>query len=195
MNHVVYALVDGETVHYIGYTSRLAARQKTHKSKHPTWRPIVVGAYRSREEGLDREAWWIRRLRDAGYPLINISDGGTYGLPGLVKSSLTCARISAAKRREKLNAATLAKYRSNALGNKWGLGHVVTQEARAHLSALFTGRALSLETRAKLSAVRTGRRASPETRAKMSAAAKGHAVSAETRAKISAGHIKRKSGF
>ena len=54
------------------------------------------------------------------------------------------------------------------------------------------GHLVSIETRAKLSAANIGKRHTEETRAKMSASAMGHLVSEETRAKLSVAHEGRK---
>jgi group I intron endonuclease len=66
------------------------------------------------------------------------------------------------------------------------LGFKLSDEAKAKLSAYFTGKKASPETRAKLSLAH--RNPSPEYRAKMSAIKKGEIRSAETRAKIGAAH-------
>ena len=68
---------------------------------------------------------------------------------------------------------------------------VLSDEARAKMSAARKGKTLSAETRAKLSAINTGKKLPPETLAKMSAANKGKMLSAEHRAKIAEAARKR----
>jgi len=79
-------------------------------------------------------------------------------------------------------------------GGGGALGHTVSAEARAKISASAMGRTLSAETRAKISAVQTGRKASDETKANMSKSLmgntnakgnRGRKHTAEHRAKIS----------
>lgn len=66
------------------------------------------------------------------------------------------------------------------------LGHIITSEMRAAVSAAQKGKIRSPESRAKQSASLKGHILSPETIAKMIAARKGYTHSPETRAKISA---------
>lgn len=97
-----------------------------------------------------------------------------------------------------------------AKGGVGPLGHVVTPEVRARISAALTGRkmpaehgarvgaffrgkALSAEHRAKLSAVQKGRSPTPERVARQRASLTGFKQSAETRARMCAGQRKRRA--
>ena len=148
---------------YVGYTARLEQRRIAHRSRHPDWRLLVLGAYSSREIGLDNERFWIRRLWEAGHPLANVAEGGCGSIAGREISYLTRAKISAAMKGKRLSPETLAKR-----------------------SAAMKGKRHSPETRARISAANMGKHPSRETRAKLSAAAKGKHFSAETRARMAA---------
>lgn len=74
-------------------------------------------------------------------------------------------------------------------------GKKFSDEFRAKISSVATGRVLSKETRAKMSASKTGRVLSKETRAKMSASATGRIHSAEARAKMSVSQMKTYSFY
>jgi predicted GIY-YIG superfamily endonuclease len=117
------------------------------------------------------EKKWIAQFRQAGYELVNATDGGE-GVEGWRPSAEHCARISARNK-----------------------GRVCSPEARARISAALKGRIRSPEARARISAGH--KNPSAETRARMSAASRARAagisasnrrrtLSAETRAKIGA---------
>ena len=175
--HYVYILTDGENVKYVGYTASLALRQKKHRSSHPDWRFIVVGAYNSREEGFRQERLWMERLFDAGHPLINIAEGGMGGKPGISPSFLTRSRMSAAL-----------------LGNTHMTGKILPEETKRKISLALTGRITSEVHRRNLSKAllgntnSRGKVLSEEHRRKLSEAKKGkpgHKPSEETRRKLS----------
>jgi len=82
-------------VWYVGYTVDAAARRKKHRTVHPTWQWIVLGVYLSRRLGLEREKYWIGRLRAIGHPLTNRSPGGAAGF-SFVHSDAAKAKMRAA---------------------------------------------------------------------------------------------------
>jgi hypothetical protein len=120
----------------------------------------------------------IKRLRESGCRLTNLTDGGE-GMAGHKP-------VFTAEHRAKISAAKM--------------GHAVTAETRAKLRAASLGHKASLEVRAKLSARlmgnrhSVGRKHSAETKAKMSAAHKGnknavgHKWTDEQKARASAFH-------
>jgi hypothetical protein len=121
----------------------------------------------------ERERHWISLLRYSFPGGTNVSDGGD-GVPGLVHSEATRAKISATKKGVK--------------------GKPLSPETRAKISASHKGKKLSAESIAKRTATRKGYSPSPETRAKMSAANKGNKFSQgrkltpEHVARLRAGH-------
>lgn len=108
------------------------------------------------------EKKWIKRLRDIGCRLTNITDGGE-GLCGAIFSEET---------REKI--------RKSRIGKKV----VWTEEAKAKLSASLKGRKVSAETRAKISAKNKGQIVPLEKREAHSRFMKGRSPSKETREKL-----------
>ena len=170
----VYALVESVQVRYVGYTARIGKRRRHHANTHPAWSFLVLGAYPTQHIGLEQERRWIRRLLDAGHSLINISDGGTYSIPGRSISELTRARMSAARK------------------GKTHPGHPISVKNRAALSRAVIGVHKSAEHKTKLSLAMTGRRHTPEAIAKMVAAHTGRKHTMETRAKMSATHRARR---
>jgi hypothetical protein len=174
MKHFVYVLVEGENIHYVGYSASLEQRRKAHASEHPSWRMLTLGAYLTSEIGLDREKWWIKRLLESGHPLTNISEGGDPGYPlGQSVSYLTRARRSAAKKGHTASLETRAKMSAAMMGNQNALGHERTDEERANISAKMRDHDVSPETRAKMSVAQTKRFESPEERTKISMAKRG----------------------
>lgn len=175
-------------IHYVGYSSRLESRRKKHLSLHPKERLITLGIYPTREHALRKEAQWIARLFDLGFPLRNISAGGTGGFTDRRVSNLTRAQQSIAIRKAMVSPEIRAKVSMAMKGNKNGLGHRHSLEARARMSASKKGRGLgrtlTTETRAKISAALKGRRLSVEHVANAAAAHRN--PSPETRAKIAA---------
>jgi len=87
-----------------------------------------------------------------------------------------------------------AKLTERMLGNKYGLGHVMTQEAKDELIKRNKERVRSEEECRHISEALTGRSLSPEHRAKISAGGMGRIQSPETRAKISASKKRAKLG-
>ena len=97
MTHIVYALVEGEDVQYVGFSSRLQKRRRAHACEHPDWQLLSLGSYPTRDVGLEQEKWWIKRLICAGHPLTNVSDGGQGSILGRTVSKLSRSRMSAAR--------------------------------------------------------------------------------------------------
>jgi hypothetical protein len=132
---------------------------------------VLVFPRESEAQALADEIQWIRTLREAGYELANLCDGGE----GLVNPSEstrakmsangkvrkyspeTRAKLSIAKKARPLSTESCKKLSASKMGNKCGLGYKHTAESIA-----------------KMSAYRLGKKASPETCAKMSVAQLGN---------------------
>ena len=171
-----YALVEKQTVHYVGYSARLEQRRRKHAQKHPEWRMLVLGAYPTRESGLEHERWWIKRLFNSGHLLENIAEGGQPGGPlGGIRSYLTRSRMSEARK----GKPSPNKGKSHSL------------KTRAKMSEAQKGRQISPAHRAKLSEATNRLWNDPEYRAKVSKAHQGKTLSDETRVKISKAGKKR----
>ena len=81
------------------------------------------------------------------------------------------------------------------LGGGSNRGWVPSEEFRAKMSAMNTGKKFSEETKSKMSSAKKGKKTSScseETKAKIAASLKGKKVSKETRIKLSAAHKGRK---
>jgi len=126
---------------------------------------------------VEAEKKWIKNFRDAGYDLVNATDGGE-GAEGYKHSAETLAKMSAVH--GNISAETRAKMSAANKGRK------CSPETRDKLSAAHKGRKHSLETCARISAVQKGRKQSAETCAKRNAALKGRKRSPEARARMSA---------
>ena len=171
-----YALVEGQTVRYVGYSARLEHRRKKHNQKYPNCRIIILGAYATSEIGLEKERYWIKRLFNLGHPLKNIAGGGQPGGPlGGTRSYLTRFRMSEARK----GKTSPNKGKSHSL------------ETRAKMSEAQKGRQISPAHRAKLSEATNRFWNDPEYRAKVSKAHQGKTLSDETRVKISKAGKKR----
>jgi hypothetical protein len=182
---LVYALAEGMDVRYVGYSARPERRRKAHAQRRPGWQWLVLGAYGSVREALERERWWIKRLHDAGHPLTNISDGGTPGYFLGVHSSLTRERFSKAHRGHAIPTQQRAKISASMKGKRNALGY-------RHAPEVYAARAVAQKGHR---GYMLGRRHTADTKAKMSAAHKGNHYrgtgfhhSVETRAKMSAAH-------
>ena len=136
------------------------------------------------EDCLEREQFWINRLRAA--------DNRT-GFNACPTAGSCLGRRNNDQTKAKMSES--AKKRHQRLPHPW-LGKRHTPETRAKISAANKGQGLgqhpSLETRAKLSEAHRGSKRSLETRMKMSMSQLGHAVTDEARAKMSA--TKRSQG-
>lgn len=157
----VYALVDGQIPRYVGYTERPDRRRRVHASAHPSWLWLVLSAYGSRADGLDGERWWIKRLWERGYPLINADLGGGASRPGLIPSVLTRARMALAKQGRKLTMIHRKHIgmAHRGLKRREGTGERIAQAKRGH--------PCSAATKAKISAALKDKHLTSETRARM----------------------------
>lgn len=126
----------------------------------------------------EAEKRWIKTFRDAGYELVNATDGGE-GVEGRVISEETRARLSAGVRSsrrvpgamDRLNAAAQSP---EARAKRSASQKLAWQDPgkKARWRAALKGHPVSAETRAKIRVAAKARCQSPEVRAKMSAAAK-----------------------
>ena len=139
----------------------------------------------SEAEAFFRERMVIASLRNAGYELCNMTEGGE-GASGAVRSQET---------REKHRLASTGRRHSNETKKKLAeisRGKTLSPEARAKVSAASKGRIKSPETLEKMRVAMTGRRLTDEVKAKLSAAATGRKASSETKQKMSASRTGRK---
>lgn len=214
--YVVINAVDGKI--YVGkavdpekrWQSHTKAAQKGYESflcrairKHgiDNFEFSVVETYGSEDEAFEAETLWIRALRELGFDLYNLNDGG---LGGGTPSAETRAKMSAnsASRRPEVRekiAATLrgrkfseehrAKLSENnaskrpevaakiATSKRGGLNPMKRHEVAAKVGSALRGRTVPEETRAKMSAANLGQKRSEETRAKIRAARRGRKLS------------------
>lgn len=152
----------------------------------------------------EREIFWIKNGREAGWRLTNTTDGGG-GALGFKMPKEIVERVALTKRGKKLSAEHRAKTSASMKGrpgHPMPEGHLekmikaregilnprkgikMSEEARKHLSEINKGKHHTEETKAKISATSKGKIFSEETRAKISASKKGTPRSLETRAKI-----------
>ena len=140
---------------------------------------ICVFPTSTEQEAFEKETQWIKTLRNAGFALVNKTNGGD-GIQGFHHSEETKQKMSNAAKGRKHSAETIAKVKAN---NK-----ASTTEVRAKMSAAKKGRTLTQEHRTKIGLAQKGIPGKPhteETKRKLSEANKGKSPSAETRAKIS----------
>jgi group I intron endonuclease len=171
---VIYTLYafDGKGPRYCGHTMYPVKRFRAHKSERNknykcNWVKSVgpenihmsILEITTPEKAPEREIFYIKKLKDMGFKLTNLTGGGE-GLSNI--SPETRAKLSAAS-----------------------TGHTHTDATKAKLSAIGKGRTPSEEHRKNLSKALRGRVYSPETILKMSIAKKGKHLSPETCAKIS----------
>jgi hypothetical protein len=125
---------------------------------------ILVFNSNSEKEAFETEIKWIKVLRDAGYKLVNLTNGGE-GPSGCVVSSATRAKHSARQKEtwtgRKHTAETKCKMSARLKGNKLAVG-----------VQYWLGKKMSIETKEKLSIIAKNRVFTLETRAKMSEAQK-----------------------
>ena len=158
----IYALVDPRsgTIRYVGKANDVQERLGRHlrdRRKYPVYNWIrslrrqgLLPELVLLEETTDwcnAECTWIEMFREAGYPLLNVADGGQGGyknVRGWTMSAEGRANISAA-------------LKGRDLGPEW----------RANVRQSSLGRVLSPETKAKIARARTGQRHSAETRQKI----------------------------
>lgn len=199
----VYGLTDPNTntVRYIGITIDLKRRYRRHladggDSHRVRWiKKLLALGLKPGLEILEivadelaqkAERKWIKHYGRKN--LVNATDGGD----GLWNPSWDVRRkISRAGIGRQKSPAELENMRLRAIGNSYGLGHVVSDEHRAVISKTHKGKVLSEETRRKISETRKargcgiGNSLSAETRLKISEANKGKPKSEEHRRKLS----------
>lgn len=225
----IYALIDprDNAVRYVGWTFNLQKRLLDHISKakfqtthKANWinllvalnlSPIIAELEIGSGDWAAAEQKWIAHFLANGADLTNATMGGE-GVVGLVFSSATRAKMSAAKKGrkqtpeaiEKAHAPLRGRVRSAEVGKKISaakMGHKHSDEARAKMRGrkgwhhtpearekISTAghRPMSEETKRKLREQRQGKKLSEEHRRKLSEAKKGQTLSEEHKAKIRA---------
>lgn len=151
---------------------------------------VLVFPQTSEREALDTEAIWIKRIREAGESLINITSGG------IEQSGYKHTPEARAVMSKKLigNTRSVGKKLSDETKRRLAeinKGKKQSDETVAKRIAKTTGQKRSKETCEAISAKAKGRTHSPETRARLSEIAKSRTHSAETRAKMSDAHRRR----
>ncbi len=153
----------------------------------PTIIPYAVGL--TQVEASDLEIFVIASLREQGFKLTNIANGGNAGMAGrkhsLESKALMCQRHRALGRQGERNSffgkkhsAESRRKMSAALSGEnhrlWGKEQPIETRNKIGLANRnrLRGRKLSLETRLKISQSNRGRRHSPESNAKRSASVK-----------------------
>jgi hypothetical protein len=214
----IYALLEPEhprIPRYVGKSNQPSARLCDHLRRYGRNPRKHSWVSRLQEQGLrpvlfilevcriaeweERERWWIRNLREVGYDLLNLTDGGDCG-PVTGISPETRAKMVASRlaRGWKHTPESIEKMRESRAGKR------PTPEAVARRAAGLRGKPKSPEHVAKVAAANRGRPLSPErketlrqamlnfkhteeTRARISATLKGRVFSEEHRRKISEG--------
>lgn len=92
---------------------------------------------------------------------------------GIQYSDETRARMSESHKRENLSPEIRAALSQRAMGNKFALGHKLSDEAKAKMAEKKRGKKQTAEHIAKCAASRIGRKLSQETKDKIAAAHKG----------------------
>jgi hypothetical protein len=131
---------------------------------------VMVFPCESEQIAFYTEIKWIKVLRDAGYKLVNLTDGGD-GVSGMKHSIETRLKLSKPRSEasrakmignknaagnknmlgHKASAETLEKMSIRMMGNKCSLGHIQTEEHKNNISISLKGKIKSQETRDKLS--------------------------------------------
>lgn len=162
--YIIYGLsLDGYAIRYVGLTAKSAEhRLRGHQGcarsgiNLPLYRWMrkygpenvqtrVLGYTASIEDLYLAERWWIAELREAGYHLLNLTDGGD-GVHGYIFTDEQRARLSAAHK-GKRHSGSFAKSHA-----PWNKGRPPSEEQKAKLSAAMKGRVFSEEHKAKLRA-------------------------------------------
>jgi hypothetical protein len=145
----------------------------------------IMDTVLSHEGWAERERFWIATIRHFYPDCVNVSRGGD-GVPGLVHSAETRARISRAKKGCEVSLESRAKRSATQKGR------VFSEEHRAKIKESRRGQIFSAEVRAKMSAAHVGKILPAEQRAKIGAKLRGRSKSAETRAKMKAAWVFRR---
>lgn len=140
---------------------------------------VLVFPRDTEQEAFADEIKWIQVLRNAGYKLANLSDGGEgpSGVKRGPQSPEVVAKRVAAITGLKRTAEVRALLSAQKIGNTHGKGKTRSAEARRKTAAALLGRKLSPEHAAKIAVLRCGTKHSAETKAKMSAAHTGKIMS------------------
>lgn len=186
-----------QRAHNLGKSVRSAWHQNIVKKYGRKNIIIEVTPCASEEKALSNEISLIAALREKGFVLCNLTDGGE-GVSGRVVSEEQKAkargRTHSAATRTKIAEAHKGMRHSEESRNKIsaaGKGRLLSEDHKASLLKAITGRVCSEETRAKMSLANKGQVCSEETRAKLSLINKGKPRSEETRRKLSDGQKRR----
>lgn len=152
---LIYGLTDPRTgeVRYIGKSTKGLKRPHEHgrKGRGNGWCKnwvaslakvglkygvTVLECCNTLDELSAAEIHWIRKGREAGWRLTNLTDGGE-GTPGCVKSEATRLKLSKAATERQADQEVRERARQQQLG------HEVSGETRARISQSLTGRTLS----------------------------------------------------
>jgi hypothetical protein len=133
-------------------------------AKHGFFSEIIEDQLTS-DEANQQEKFWIKKFREAGNKLCNLTDGGG-GLAGRARPQLEKEKISASLTGVKKSESM----RKKMLGNKNSLGKLHSNEAKQKVSLAQKGRPKSEEHKNKLRNALKGKPLSPEHRAKVVAA-------------------------
>lgn len=157
------------------------------------------------QDWVARERYWIAILRQLNPNCVNVSDGGA-GIPGMIHSTETRAKIAVANKGRPISTETRAKMRAIKIGKKQHPQHVENMRAAttgksksaAHVAALraerenrTTEQQAALNAKLRAAWVRrraTGKvpdRLSEQHKARISSGLKGRIVSPVTCAKLS----------
>lgn len=111
----------------------------------------------SSDEANDREIFWIKKFRDDGCQLANITNGGA-GTSGWKRSKEECEKISKSLTGKKWDENRRNKWR----GNQNGLGAKQSDRVKQIVSDTHKNKPKSLEHRKKLSEALKGRKLTEE---------------------------------
>lgn len=172
METIIYGLVDANTLElrYVGKTANLEKRMRSHlyKNDHThkaRWiktlnrgvSPLVLE--RVEGNGAEAEKLWIRRFRDFGARMTNLTDGGE-GVVGYVCTQATREKMSKSHRGVPLSPS----HREN--GRLSRIGRPLSAVHRFAISLSNTGKKATSDQRAKMSKAKLGKAQSPEMIAK-----------------------------
>lgn len=198
----IHRRADDGRVFYVG--KGRGKRAHASNGRNGWWRAVakkhglkicIVAEWESEQEAFAHEVQLIRKYREAGVQLCNMTDGGE-GASGHKHSDETKEIISAKllgkKRTHEQNKrnseARAGKPIPAAVAEKISAankGQKRSDQSRANISAGMIGKTISEDHRLKISEGNKGQVRSKEFRVKISAALTGRPVSAETRKKIS----------